>query len=307
VAISLDIGVTDIAATLAFGYTHIRVYRSADEDSGFTEITTTSTLVELVAGTSTYNFIDSGGTGEHWYRTTFVDVNGVVAESSASASFLGDYLDTNFSPINYPAEATFTSREMYVVARLRNLVGDPRELSRDYISADTTYSNVSTDKKSVALSNPRGWPLRVVLDGTDYTSSEEPRVNDYQFVTFSGIEISTVSGTLDIWYYHFRNSDSELLNVFNGLTVPPELTADQVTFELSLVTAAVEVLEKEFRLFTATSSTQVDIYQEISINPRAGVDARLEDLEALRKRKKDLIDEILSEAASDDIYGVLIE
>lgn len=308
-AINLTITVADISATITLGYTHIRVYRSAEYDAGFLEITTTDTLIELVPGVSTYIFIDGSGTTEHWFRTTFVDAGGVLAESSSSASFLGEYLDANYSPTSYPEEATFTLNDRYVIDRVRNFIGDPRELTRDYVSSDTGYSSISHDEHTLTLSNPKGWPLSVTLDDVVYTSKEEPRVNDYQFITFSGVEISTTSGTLDVWYYHFRNSDAEILRVYNGLTPPTELTVAQVTFELSAIMTAIEILEKEFRQFAATSGSQVDIFQEIMINPKAGLDARLKDLQALRKRMSDLIDEILDAAGgiNADLYGVLID
>lgn len=227
-AISLTIPVADISATLALDYTHIRVYRSADQSSGFSALTTSASDVTLAVGVSVYEFIDGSGTTEHWYTVTFVDSNGVQPETAPSAAFRGNFFDTNFSPITYPEEATFTANDRYVIDRLRNLVGDPKQLTRDYVSTDTGYSSISIDGTTHTLSNPQGWPLRIILDGTEYTTANEPRVNDYQYVTFSGTTINSASSTLDIWYYHFRNSDTELLRTFNGLTPPPQLTAAQV-------------------------------------------------------------------------------
>lgn len=306
-AIRLTITVTDIASTLAAGYTHIKIYRSAEQLTDFSEITTTSSILELVAGVSVYIFDDTTATTKHWYTTTFFDNSSVVAESAQSTAFLGTFVDIKFSPISYPSEHFFTSDDFFVIDIIRDLAGDQKELTRDYISASSGYSSISFDKKTLAFSNPRGWPLRVELDGVEYTTADEPRVNDYQFVTFSGIEVNTVSGTLDVWYYHFRNSDAEILRVYNGLTPPPQLTATQVTFELSAVCAALEILEREFRLFGATSGSMVDIFEEIKIDPRGGLTARQEDLEALRRRKQNLIDEILEALAADSIYGVLLE
>ena len=309
-AINLTITVADINATLAFGYTHIKVYRSAESTTDFGEITTPSSIIELVPGTSGYTFLDGSGTAEHWYQTTFYDNGLVITESAASTSFRGEFFDTNFSPITYPEEAVFTLNDRYVVDRLRSLVGDPKQLTRDYVSIQSGYSSISADLSTHSLSNPRGWPLRIILDDTEYITKDEPRVNDYQFVTFSGATVNTTSGTLDVWYYHFRNSDTELLRVYNGLIAPPQLTAAQVTFELAAVCAAIEVLEGELRLFGVTSGSEVDIFQEIRINPKGGFDGRGNDLDALRKRKQALIDAILSEEDGingPDIDGVLID
>lgn len=308
-AIKLTIAVLDITSTLGLGYTHIKVYRSAEETTGFSEITTPTQRIALQAGVSVYTFIDGSGTTEHWYKTVFFDEDGVLADSTSSDAFMGDYFDTNFAPTTYPEEAVFTANDRYVVDRIRNLIGDPKQLTRDYVSVETGYSTVSVDGKTHSLSNPRGWPLKVELDGVEYTDEDEPRVNDYQFITFSGAAVNTTSGTLDVWYYHFRNSDTEILRTLNGLTPPPQLTADQVTFELAAVCAAIELLEGELRLFGVTSGSEVDIFQEIRINPKGGFDGRFKDLDALRKRKQALIDAILGEL--DNIHanldGVLID
>ncbi len=306
-AISLTITVVDIAGTLVAGYTHIKVYRSAEENTGFSEITTTASLIALEAGENVYAFVDETATTKHWYQTSFFDTNEVVTESAFSASFVGTFTDTRFSPISYPTETEFTSDDYFVTDRVRILLGDLKELTRDYVSVAAGYSSISEDQFTHTLSNPRGWPLRVTLDGVAFITKDEPRVNDHQFITFSGSQINTTSGTLDVWYDHFRHSDAEILQVYNALTPPPQLDADQVTFELAAVCTALDMLEQEFRVFGATSGSMVDIFEEIKIDPRGGMTARLGDLEALRQRKHDLIDEILKAEMGADIYGVILE
>jgi hypothetical protein len=266
-------------------------------------------MVELESGVSEYIFIDGSGTTEHWYRTTFFDETSVLEESAFSASFRGTFTDTNFTTVSYPEEAVFTSSDRYTVDRIRNLTGDPKSLNRDYVSCNTGYSSMSEDGYTHTLTNPNGWPVKIERDGVEYTSIDQPVVNDYQFVSFSGIQINTVSGVLDVWYYHFRNSDAELLRVFNGLIPPPQLEPEQVTFDLAAICAAIEVLEGELRLFGVDSGSEVDIFQEIRIDPSGGFGSRLKDLAALRARKKELIDSILEGAGgiNRDLYGVLID
>lgn len=315
-AISLSINVADIAAALGLGYTHIKVYRSAEQASGFTEITTTSSLVALQTGVSAYTFIDGSGTTEHWYATTFFDINAVVAETLPSLAFRGSFIDQKFKSTSYPAEATFTANDYFVIDRIRTLIGDSKELTRDYVSVETGYSSISLDGHTHSLSNPRGWPLQIFLDGFEYTDDDIVQVNDFQFVTFSGVQVSTTSGILDVWYYHFRNSDTEILQKFNSLSPPPCLLADQVPFELAAVTVAIEILEAELRLFGVTSGSEVDIFEEIRINPKGGFDGRVSDLKGLRDRWKELYECALKVAGADapvadginhTICGVLID
>ena len=308
-AINVSILVGSIVATLAAGYTHVKVYRSSEQLTGFTEITTVSSIVELQVGVSNYSFIDGSGTTEHWYHNTFFDNNNIVAETLPSVAFQGEYEDIKFSPITYPEEAVFTASDRYIVDRLRDLVGDPKQLTRDFVSTDTGYSSISVDGTTHELSNPGGWPLRITLGGTEYTTKDEPRVNDYKFITFSGTSIDTTSSILDVWYYHFRNSDTDLLRIFNSMTPPPPLAASEVPFELALCSAAVNVLEGELRLFGITSGSAIEIFQEISINPKGGVDGRLKDLAALRERCRYLLEEALKDLGgiNKDVCGVLID
>lgn len=305
-SVKLTIEVDNISSTLAAGYTHIKLYRSPSETSGFSEITTPSTKIPLQAGVSEYEFIDYNGNPELWYRTTYYDEN-TPAESAYGDSSKGEYIDTSFSAKSYPEEGVLSSKDRLVVQKVRVLIGDRKELTRDYISSTSGYSSISEDGRTHTFLNPRGWPTKIVLDGVEYTSKDEPAVSDFTYVTFSGTQVSTTSGVLDIWYNHFRHSDSEILRIYNALQPPSPLTADQVTFDLSIICAAIEILYSELRLTSATSGVEVDIYEEIRINPKVGLDSRFKDLEFLVKQKDKLVDDILGDVAEGDIFGVLVD
>lgn len=304
-SIKLTITVADITATLNAGYTKIKVYRSSEQTTDFIEITTPQSYVNLVSGQSVYEFVDSGGNTALWYRTTFYNPS-VPAESGFSASFLGTFHDPGFATISYPPEYYPTNDDQLVIDKVRTLIGDKKELVRDYVSVSTGYTNVSEDGTTYALSSPKGWPLSVKLNNQLYTSKYEPTVNGYQFITFSGTTISTVSGTLDVWYYNFRNSDAEIMRVYNALIPPAPLTADQVTFELALICTAIELLSAELRGSSSSSGLEIEIYEEIRINPKIGLDSRMKDLMNLMKQRDAIIDEII-EADAEEITGVLID
>lgn len=306
-AVQLDIVVSDIAATLSAGYTHIKIYRSSQETTGFTELTTSSNRIALVSGQSNYTFVDETGTTKMWYKRSFFDGS---SESTLSSAFQGTYTDTKFLNPTYPADETFTSEEYYLIDRIRLLIGDPKELNRDYISEQGTgFDSISEDGKTHTLLNPRGYPLSIEHNDVGLTTASGAEVRDYQFITISGtVDVSAGStDTLDVWYYHFRYSDTEILTAYNSQLPPPQLTADQVSTELKLVCTALDLLESEVRQFGTVSATEVDIYQEIRINPKGGLDARQKDLVALRKRKDKLIQDILFEEADSNIFGVLID
>lgn len=305
-SVRLPIVVADIALTLAAGYDYVKVYRSPKETGDFFEITTPSQRVPLETGVSNYEYIDYNGTTEHWYKVTFYDST-LPQESAYSTAFKGEFVDTSFHTPRYPEEGVYTSLDRLIIDRVRTLVGDRKELTRDYVSANGGYSSISEDGYSHAFSNPKGWPVSVSLDGVYYDSADEPQVNDSQFITFSGIQINTVSGTLDVWYYHFRFSDSEILRTYNGLTPPYPLEACQVTFDLAVLCTTIELLMEELNATGATSGVEVDIFEEIRINPKVGLDSRFGILSALMKQKKDLLDALIAGFADADIVGVLID
>lgn len=303
-SVSLAIVVDDITNTIAAGYTHIKVYRSPEDDTGFFEITTPSVMLELQPGVSNYSFVDTSGTTQHWYKTTFYDAN-LPAESAFSDPFRGDFVDTNFRTATYPEEGLFTPYDRLVISRVRSLVGDRKEVSRDYISAETGYSSISSDGKTYTFSNPKGWPLSVELDGIEHTSLTDPYVQDYQFLTFSGSQVSTVSGVLDVWYYHFRYSDSEIMTAFNSLTAPYPLTPEDISFDFKILSVAIELLAAELSAAGVNSGVEVDIYEEIRINPKLGLDSRFSNLKRLMDQRDAMIALLLRDRYS--LFGVLID
>lgn len=305
ISVLVEITVSDINTALGSGYDKIKVYRSLKKNSGFSEITTSDSRIDLQAGVSNYEYIDKVGTVDSWYKFSLFD-SSTGTEDTLSAAMRGVPKDTNFSPITYPKESQLTLSDYKICEKVRNLIGDRKELTRDYVSQDTGYDNVSEDKYSYNLSNPPAWPLRVIMDGTEYTTADEPRVNDYQFLTFSGTQINTTSGTLDVWYYHFRFSDQEIISTYWSLSPPIGLTEEDVTFELKTICTAIELLERETRLFGATSASEVDIYQEIRINPKGGLAERWKDLDRLYQRKRSIEERIKMES-SHDLSGVLID
>lgn len=284
----VDIFVDDIQSVISSGYDKIKVYRSTDRGSGYTEATDVTSRILLEADVTRYSYSDVLGNADSWYKWSYFDSVSPVESSlsnPARASISGSF----FRGATYPAELYLTGAQQDTIFRLRQLVGDFKSVNRDYISSATGYDNVSEDTYTVSLDNPKGWPLEIAVDGVPFTTINDPVVNGYQFLTFSGTAISTVSGTVDIWYDNFRFSDRELLEAYENVDTPIGMEESAVTIEMYEISAAIKILEAELRSFMATSSSAVSIYEEISINPKAGLDARQADLNALRKRLKGLI------------------
>lgn len=303
-AIKLNISVADINATLTAGYTYIKIYRSADISSGFAEITTPANIISLVSGVSSYTFTDPVGTTLHWYRFTY---SSNLTESSFSSSFQGLFVDLDYEVQSYPDEVILSSEQRHALDRIRIAIGDPKELTRDYVSATTGYDSISVDGYTHTFTNPKGWPLKIILDGIEISNQTVARVNDYQFLTLSGVQVNTVSGTLDVWYNHFRYGDAEILRAYNSYVPPPRISPADVTVEICIICTAADLVAQELRGYASTSATEIEIFQEIRVNPKGALDARFKDLDFLRKECAALLDDLEDELYSADIVGVLID
>jgi len=296
----LNIYIPNIIDVINNGYENIKVYRSTSDATGFSEITTSGTRPVLNIDETRYRYEDSTGAADHWYKYSQVTSSGT--ESALSASLRGTISGSSYTGPTYPQEVTLTAAELDTIFRIRQIIGDYKEVNRDYISSATSFDNVSNDGYVIELDNAKGWPLAVIIDGYQNTSIDEPIVQGYQFLVFSLTQISTTSGTADIWYEHFRFSDKEIIETHSKSDPPAGLTLAQTTSEMFELQTAITLLEGELRNFMVTSSSRVSIYQEIEIDPSAGLRARSQDLEALRKKLKDLVDSSVKDLISNNPY-----
>ena len=305
----LSIYVNDI--DVIFGlFDQIRVYRSTTGQTADRVILST---IALVAGQSSYEYLDTQGLSTYvaWF-TYYNSVNG--SESGFSEPIEYGSLTPGYAPgfyfqgSTYPDEYGLTYDESVIIDSIRHYIGDLKEVKRDYVNPDneSLYSNVSVDGTVYRLSDPPGWPLKVILDGYEYTNVAEPLVHGYEYITFSGSTISTLSGVLEVWYEKFRHSDREILHLYYTLEYPSPLTSDNVTTEIRKVSTAVALLEAELRELTGSVDGSFAVAGDIRFDPSSILRARKQDLENLRKKLDDLVDEA-SQAGLYGLSGVRLE
>lgn len=301
--IVVTVRVSDPAAEIASGYDSIKIYRSNYEDGSFLEVSTAATRPVLSADQIYYNFEDLTGTSSSWYKTSYYD-SVTPSESSLSAAAHGIEIETEHVNTTYPAETELTSADEYHVNRIRYYTGDTKSTLRDYVSPQCTsgYQNVSQDGYTYQMEN-RGWPLRVEKDSVEYTTAAEPYVTDYSYVTFSGSEISTVSGVLDIWYESFRHSDREILNVFNTTPSPPFVSTANATTEMYRIGAAITIIRMEIAKLMGETSGSFTLQGEMSYNPEPLLRQKKQLLDELQ----DKLDELAEEVFASNISGVRID
>lgn len=293
--IILTIYISDPAAVIAAGYNCVKVYRSDYENGYFSEITNVSTRPSISVSSKYINYEDNTyyGTASAWYKTSYY--NSVsAAESSLSTATRGIAVEQTALVSTYPAEQNLTSTDRFNIERIRYYIGDEKKTNRDYISSSCLvgYENVSADGTTYKLENQKGWPLKVIKDSIEYTSSSNPAVVDYSFLTFSGTTISTTSGTLDVWYESFRHSDREILGIYITTPEPAYMTASTTTSEMYHIAAAITILEMELRQLMGETSGSFTLQGELSYNPEPLLRQKKEDLAELKKKLKELTDEM---------------
>lgn len=301
----VDLIFSDILQYYNAGYNVIKIYRSSRKDSNYSEVTTPSTRIEILSNSLRYSYLDETGNADSWYKWSVYNTSSII-ESSLSNPFRGEVIGEFLRDLKYPQELYLTTAEQDLVLRIRQLTGDFKELHRDYISPVTGYDKVHQDKKTVEFENLKGWPTSVTLDGISYTLLTEPTVRGYQFVTFSGAEINTISGTLDMWYERFRFSDREILDTYRNTDAPPGFTSSTATVEMYEVSCAIKLLELELRNFLANSSSAVNVFREVHVDPQAGLRARQEDIKALKARLADIVKTAVSSSLAF-ITGVRVD
>ena len=283
--------VEDIAGVILL-FDSVRIYRST---SGSDIDRVLYDSFSLVAGQVAYEWIDNNGASSYVIWSTYFN-SGTLAESSYSAPILyGEDTDRyvpgfNFISTTYPVEYSLTSDDIYAVDKIRFFVGDQKTVKRDYVSSNCSdgYVNVSDDGYSYQLTE-RGWPLKVIKDGIEHISRTNPIVNDYSFLTFSGIQISTVSGILDVWYEGFRHSDRELFKIYNSASAPPRVTLVDFTDEMRIIVSSVGILKSEVSRLMGESTGSFNLQGELSYNPEPLIRQKREHIKDLEQQLAEMV------------------
>ena len=156
-------------------------------------------------------------------------------------------MPTLFASTTYPPETTLDSDETRIVAEIRNLIGDFEQVDYDF------YGNVDFDARVFANDTTyrfseevKGWPLKVTVSGTDFTTSSNPTVNNYQWLVFDTAALSETTFTM--FFKTFRFSDVEILAAYDQslvLLTQRSLPDEELTEGLRTLQAAITLLEAE--------------------------------------------------------------
>jgi len=298
--------VTEVEAV----FDQLLIFRADAANGPFTTIVTTT-----LTSADVYTFLDTGTAPGKYYKAQFFNstsmVSSTFSELGQETGIFSEYtvpVDT----ASYPPEIALSEQDREIVESIRLTLGDFGTIERDFY--DSTDSNsafacaaqISSDQKTWELNEFKGWPQRVIINGTEKTSITDPQVIGYRFLTFSGSE-ACITGSLDIFYDNFRFSDREILLAYDrsvNLLVSCGLDESQITTEMRIMQAAILLLEGECRDKT-TGAVEIRDGDTSYSNTRA-IQARTEDLSDLKQKIRDLI-ECARYNASYNLEGVRLD
>ena len=283
----------------------------ADSANGPFTIIWTSTL----DGSGSYNFLDTDTAPGKYYKVQYYNsgtlVSSVFSELGQETGVFSEYTVPT-STASYPPEIALSEQDREIVESIRITLGDLGTIERDFYDSTDANSQfacsaqISSDRRTWELSEFKGWPQTVIVNGITKTSITDPQVIGYRFLTFSGVA-ATITGSLDIFYNHFRFPDREILLAYDrarNLLVACGLSAGQITTEMLIMQAAILLLEGEVRDI-ATGAIEIRDGDTSFSNTRA-VQARTEDLADLKQKIKDLVN-CARYGASYSLEGVRVE
>lgn len=274
------------ASVVGAVFNQVLVFRAAAANGPFTQLVAIG-----LSGAESYTFLDTTTGPNYYYKAQFYNnstlVSSVFSELAQETGIFNPYT-VPLTTATYPPEIALSEQDREIVESIRLAIGDLGSIeidrfdSSDPQSAFTCAEHVSPDGCTWELSEPRGWPQKIVLNGVEKISLTDPQVLGYKFLAFSGT-MPCITGSLTVWYNHFRFSDHELLLAFdraaNLMNICCPLSSEEITNEMKIVQATILLLEGEIR----------DIQSSGAVRIRDG-DTEYDNSDIIRSRTADLAD-----------------
>lgn len=270
--------------------------------------------IVLNSTTSTYQTYDFSGIFSTWYSSRYHNTtNG--AYSGWSDPILGETGDIYYDPV-FPEEVAYGTDDKNIINKIRLYIGDIVGLKREYGSE--AMSSIHPDGKTYEL-DQKGWPAFITMGGKSFTSTLNPSVNGYKLLKFtefidmtcttcSGVvnlcgdtEIRDIENGVDIYYYTFRHSDREIMEVYDNCLPPDRLTESNATAQSLMLQCAIDILNMELLSDATEDGAKIDEDKD-SYDPSIGLKIRYDLINDLKKRLAILVKSILM----SNISGVLI-
>lgn len=304
---TLTISATSTSAALTL-FDKIRIFRAPSINGPF------SLLAEIdIAFPAVYCDVNSGP--QFYYKVQYHNSTTMIQSANSEvAQETGIFSEFSVpqSSATYPPEIALSNDDREIVESIRITVGDSGLIERDVFdssdpqSAAACAANIDNKGCTWELSEWKGWPNRVLLNGVEKTDLNDPQVLGYRYLMFSGTN-PCITGSLDVFYNHFRFSDREILLAYDrarNLLITCGLPENRVTSEMRIMQAAILLLEGEIRELSQNAFRIVD--GDTTYDNSATIRSRTEDLSDL-KRKIDRLVECARFEASYAITGCRID
>lgn len=290
-------------------FDQLLIFRADSANGPFSQITVLS-----LDGSASYTFLDTATGPGKYHRAQYYNSSTLVSsqysELVQETGVFSEYTVPT-STATYPPEIALSEQDREIVEAIRITLGDLGNIERDFFDSSDSQSRfactaqISSDQCTWELNDYKGWPQRVILNGEEKTNISDPQVIGYKYLTFSGT--TCITGTLDVFYNHFRFADREILLAYdraNNLLVSCGLTTDQITTEMRIMQAAILLLEGELRDVQQGAVAIRD--GDTSYDNSRSIQSRTQDLDDLKRKIRELID-CARISASYALEGVRID
>lgn len=259
--------------------------------------------IVLTSSLTRYYFVDPDGSKDSWYISRYTNSDN-SSSSGWSDPLQGELTNFYYNPL-YPTEVDYGTSDKQVISRIRLLTGDPVGLSRTYgLDAE---AGLHTDNQVFEWED-RGWPCSVNMYGIQYTSSANPTVNGYTYLRFNeplNTTPTTISGiehAIDIWYYTFRRSDKEIMDVFDDTYPPTPLNTTNCTQDIYMLQASYDLLNSETWTAVAENGAIITDNKD-TYNPSPGLNMR----DKMLSKLKDRLDAAIKALRLSGVAGVRLD
>jgi len=275
-------------------FDQLLIWRAPEANGTYVQIDTIT-----LDGSSSYSYLDLSTSPSYCYKVQFYNSGSMVSSVFSEIAQESGTFNTYSIPVNsatYPPELALSDNDREIIESIRVAIGDMGEINIDQFdssdpnSAYVCAEHISADRLTWTLSEERGWPQRVILNGTDKTSISDPKVLGYRYLTFAGTT-PVITGTLTVWYNSFRFSDHEILLAYdraNNLLVFCPLPPQAITTEMRVMQATILLLEGEIRNIRATSIGKI-VDGDTSYDNSGLIQSRTEDLKDIQTKLRELI------------------
>lgn len=296
--INLTIEVADISVVITM-YDQIKIYTSDEENGTYTYLDS----ISLQAGVSIYTYLHLAGTTDTWYKSSYYNITTFV-ESSLSNAARGS-APSLYHTVSYPQEYDFDADEEIMIRKIRRLIGDIKGLENLYADGTEFCSSILQDGKTIDLGE-KGWPVYISINDVEYTSLDDPIVQGYQYLTFSGTLNSGVQNdVINIWYHTFKFSDREVYEAYGDAMIPPFVPADCVSQDHLMLQAAIDLLMSMYAEDVIDDGASVRDDMTL-YDPSPGLRERDKLIKQFRKQLDGLVQECIKSRMLG-LSGVLID